>query len=188
MSELRKTAGGAPVADAPPAPAQVWDGDITVFYKDTFGPLTRFIAAMLVGRADLTAAEDIAQETMMRVIEHIRGGGVDHPQRYAFVAARNATADWLRQQRSLLDRSDAGQLYSLPDPAAMWDLSQVEVNSEVSRLLDLLPRQQALMMGLQLEGYTPVEIADMIGSSPDTVRSNLRHARNKLRHNMHSRE
>jgi DNA-directed RNA polymerase specialized sigma24 family protein len=43
-----------------------------------------------------------------------------------------------------------------------------------------LPPAQRLALALQMDGFEAAEIAEITGQNPNTVRSNLRHARQKL--------
>ena len=66
------------------------------------------------------------------------------------------------------------------DPSRL--LNYKESLASAMRALDAIPEQQAEAYRLvQIEGYTAREAARIMGSKRRTVRSNLRHARKKLR-------
>ena len=56
--------------------------------------------------------------------------------------------------------------------------------SQITTVLRKLPPAQRVVMALTIDGYSPMEISQMIHWHPDTVRSNLRHARIKLRNEL----
>jgi DNA-directed RNA polymerase specialized sigma24 family protein len=47
-------------------------------------------------------------------------------------------------------------------------------------MLKSLPAAQRVVFALHVDGYGHADIAEITGQHPDTVRSNLRHARRKL--------
>lgn len=57
----------------------------------------------------------------------------------------------------------------------------IEEHSLLLRLLQQPPRQQRLVMAWHLDGFDASEISDQLNMPPATVRSNLRHARNRLK-------
>ena len=66
------------------------------------------------------------------------------------------------------------------DPSRL--LNYKELLANVTRALDAIPDQQAKAFRLvQIEGYSAREAARIMDSKRRTVRSNLRHARKKLR-------
>ena len=78
----------------------------------------------------------------------------------------------------------------LPAEGANWaefiytdpDIAQInEENSALLRLLYKLPRKQRLVMAWHLDGFKDYEIAIQLDMELATVRSNLRHARDRLR-------
>jgi RNA polymerase sigma factor (sigma-70 family) len=66
---------------------------------------------------------------------------------------------------------------SRPRPA---DASSAEEVTHLRALADLPPRQQEVLR-LSRRGYKPAQIARLLGLSPNTVRVNLYHARNRMR-------
>jgi DNA-directed RNA polymerase specialized sigma24 family protein len=68
-----------------------------------------------------------------------------------------------------LDRSSAGE-HEEPDE-----------RGRVIAALRRLPPAQLTAMALTFDGYTPTEIAQTLHQDASTVRSNLRHARKRLR-------
>jgi RNA polymerase sigma factor (sigma-70 family) len=61
-----------------------------------------------------------------------------------------------------------------------------ELHDELLRALALLPERQRLVMVWHLDGFHDEEIARVTGMKVSTVRSNLRHAREKLRKHLGS--
>jgi DNA-directed RNA polymerase specialized sigma24 family protein len=66
-------------------------------------------------------------------------------------------------------------------PAAMWErLGLRDEAREVIEMVGLLPPAQREIMAFRIDDYTPSEIAELVGNDPQTVRSNLRAARQTL--------
>jgi RNA polymerase sigma-70 factor (ECF subfamily) len=68
------------------------------------------------------------------------------------------------------------------------DLDAFEKRLTLLRVLDRLPHRQRQIVALTYDGATPVEIAADLQMKPETVRSSLRTAREKLRAAMRSTE
>jgi RNA polymerase sigma-70 factor (ECF subfamily) len=65
-----------------------------------------------------------------------------------------------------------------PDHDATLDAGQER--SHVVGLLSALPAAQREVMAYTVDGFSPTEMAGMLGKTPEAVRANLRHARKRL--------
>lgn len=144
----------------------------------------RVKAYLLRAGATPAAAEELAQETMLRVWRKAssfdpRAGA---PSTWVFVIARNLRIDRIRADRSL-DEFD-------PDPSEEPDAPptgeavaiQKERGDRVRKALGALSREQALIIDLFYFEETPhVEIARRLGIPLGTVKSRLRLAVQRLR-------
>ncbi|UOZ05681.1 RNA polymerase sigma factor [Amycolatopsis sp. WQ 127309] len=71
--------------------------------------------------------------------------------------------------------------WSTTDRADDRPRAVVEEQPLVVELLRQLPDVQRVVMAWSLDGFDPAAIAAMTGSTPTTVRSNLRHARERMK-------
>jgi len=144
----------------------------TTFYRAAVPGLVVFLQHH---GAPLTDAAEVAQEAMIEAFRN-------------WPAIRNPHA-WVR---TVAGRKLAGRLAAVeetpteavPEPTpplpATLDTAEWEQRYEILRLLRLLPPRQRQVMAWNLDGYTPAEIADVLGLEPAAVRQNLRRARTRL--------
>ena len=133
---------------------------------------------------DDARAEDLAQETFLRAIQHADlMAALNPPQRKAwlFETAHNLYCDQARRatrEQELLARLLPGAGAEPPDPAAADALAEVEA----AGLLDQLdPGTRALFQLRYKEGYNAAELGRLFGQPPATIRTRLLKARNKLK-------
>jgi len=149
-----------------------------------FGGLVRIHQrrAYLVARAIVTVhedAEDAVQEGFVRAWSAIER--FDPSQGFAAWLNRivaNAALDMIRRRkvRSTEELSDALQS-PFRDPA-----QDAELKSRLAHALAQLPeRARSVIVLHDIEGFTHVEIGEMLGIPGGTARSDLHHARQKLR-------
>lgn len=134
---------------------------------------------LVENRAD---AEDIVQEAFLK-LWYIRDKLDEYKsvEALAVMVTKNLALDKLRAQKPMTDESD------------WWKLDAKEKNPEellgeqdavacVRKLIENLPSlQQAIITMKDIEGYEAAEIAEITGSSVETVRVNLSRARKKIR-------
>jgi RNA polymerase sigma-70 factor (sigma-E family) len=135
-------------------------------------------ALMLTGDPHL--AEDVVQETMVRAHVHWRRvQRADLPDRYVKRMVTNTylgwrRGGWFRRAVPVADVPDRG---SVPDPA-----ESSAVREELwQRLAALPPRQRAALVLRFYEDLDDTEIADVLGCSVSTVRSQISRALATLR-------
>ncbi|MCX7566127.1 sigma-70 family RNA polymerase sigma factor [Sulfitobacter sp. F26169L] len=121
-------------------------------------------------------AEDMAQETVLRLMQRMRRTKVDAPEHYAMVILHNlARARWraLGVEMVELDEDDA-----TIDPVADSRLAL----ADLQRAISALPAGQAQIMQLVMQGeFSPASIAKQLDLPQGTVMSRLARARVKLR-------
>jgi len=142
--------------------------DFDAFFRADFAPLVAFLCK---AGFEVETGRDVAAEAMLHALEawptpedprawvrRVAGRLLD--------AAGGARADWTLAG----DPQDDEKLAALVDQhAALLDL------------LAALPGQQRTVLAWSLDGFTPSQIAHALRIAPATVRSNLRHVRERLR-------
>lgn len=152
--------------------------------RDAFAGLVRLHQrrAYLVARAIVTVhedAEDAVQEGFVRAWQAIER--FDPNQGFGAWVNRivaNAALDITRRRkvRSTEELNDALQS-PFRDPA-----QDAELKSRLAEALAQLPeRARSVIVLHDIEGFTHVEIGEMLGIPGGTARSDLHHARQKLR-------
>ena len=122
-------------------------------------------------RFDVTAAEDLAQQVMMSVIEALRAGRVEDLERidrYTLGTCRNIAHSMRRASQRQLDTtlrlsSELGNAVVPP-----WDL--VESRRVEECLAGLAPRESRVLQLLFQEGQTAAEVAVVLGTTAGNVR------------------
>ncbi|GAA2492966.1 RNA polymerase sigma factor [Winogradskya humida] len=148
------------------------------FVRDDFLPV---VWSLVAQGASVEEATDATQQAMIVACQKW-----PHPSPHAFVrlVAKRVFIDATRKARtarklherlsSLYDRTPA----PAADTKAIFDAETTYVHG----LLAQLPKRQREVMVHTMEGLSAEEIADLTGQNFATVRSNLRHARIKLKH------
>jgi RNA polymerase sigma factor (sigma-70 family) len=141
------------------------------FFRDQYPVLWRAMVLLTGDRAD---AEDLAQEAMARVYE-----------RWERVEAMSSPGGYLYRVALNLHRKRRRRRFVLPPvgPEPAGDPAQlVETESEVLRLLELLPagQRQALVL-VEWLGLESSDAAPVLGISPTAVRVRVHRAKAALR-------
>lgn len=155
---------------------------------DRFGPLIRKLVWPYADSDD--EREDLYQEVCIQILEQRRkyreqgkmGGWIGS-------LARNVAKDWHRARSAHESAKDRYSIAVVPieaarhvaeDPSRLLNYGEFLAN--VRRVLDSLPDRQAKAFQLvHIEGHSPKEAGRILNVATATVRSNLRHARKKLR-------
>jgi RNA polymerase sigma factor (sigma-70 family) len=123
----------------------------------------------------LHEATDIAQETMIKAYRN--WSTIVHPEAWA---RRVASRIWANR-RAAIGEEPVG---AIPEKSVLLphltDVADWEQQHEILRILDFLPSRQRQVMAWTLNGYTPAEIAEQLGITPEAVRGSLKKARNAL--------
>ena len=180
---LGLAAGSTPSADEAQLLAlvqRIQQGDVTAF--DRLYQLTRVDAARtlrhLVGnRADV---EDLLQETYLRLLSAVKGFRAESRFRtFLYRVCSNVALSHLRWKR----RRPEDSMEVPPETvAADEDPERAAARRQAARLVELAlerlkPKKRIVFVYYELCGMTPDEIAEAVGSSVNTVRSRLHHAR-----------
>ena len=126
---------------------------------------------------DRAEAEDIVQETMIRVWnKRDEWNGLESVEAYCLTVARNLAID-----RS--EKKDSQTMEQTPDASSPYDrLVNKERLKLVHRLVGELPEKQRLIMQLRdVEGKSYKEIAAALRLTEEQVKVNLFRARQKVK-------
>ena len=159
--------------------------DFDAFVRAAWQPLLRS-AVLLCGERH--AAEDLVQETLVRLAQRwprlVRGGA--DPMPYARTVLYRLWVDTWRRRRtrpetlvaSAGDDPGAGRQLPLRHDALAVAVDRVALARALDRLT---ARQRAVLVLRYLEDRTEVETARVLGCSPNTVKSQARHALARMR-------
>jgi RNA polymerase sigma factor (sigma-70 family) len=138
------------------------------FFRSDFPRLVAFLR--LIG-ATSAEAEDAAMEAFVSAFRD--WDSITQPRAWIRVVAQRA----LMKSRVRHDRADSAfmAIHRPTNPAAEWSERE-----NVIEMLRALPQRQRIVMAYAIDGFDSEEIAQLLGISPQTVRSNLRHARKSL--------
>ena len=163
--------------------------------QDAFGPLIRKYQKgvhALVWRkiGDFHIAQEITQDAFLKAYQKL-GTLKNHNQfpGWLYVIAANLCADWFRktslpeQSLEITDPNEVTQVsysrYMAEQQATNADEARREV---VKKLLQKLPESERTVMTLYYLGEMTINaISEFIGVSPNTVKSRLSRARNRLK-------
>ncbi len=127
-------------------------------------------------------AEDVVQEIGMKLWE--RRGDLEalrSVEAYAMSAVKNRCLDYTRSPRNKTTELTE-VLHASHEQSPYISVEQADMVGFVRKMVDLLPEQQKLVIRLRdIEGYELDEIAEILGMSGGTVRTNLSRARQKIR-------
>jgi DNA-directed RNA polymerase specialized sigma24 family protein len=142
--------------------------EFDAFFRADFPPLVAFLCKAGLG---VETARDVATEAMLHALE--AWPTIDEPRA------------WVRRTAGrLLDAPDTGAAAAWSPAGDPRDGELAELVGRHARLIDLLtalPGQQRMVLAWSLDGFTPAQIATALRIAPATVRSNLRHVRERLR-------
>jgi len=123
-------------------------------------------------------AEDMAQETVLRLLQRMRRSPVHQPEHYAMTVLHNvARARWRMPDDTVVLEDDSARTAPVADARLALDT--------LHRAIAALPPAQAQVMALLLEGeQSPRAIAARLGVPTGTVMSRLARARAQLRRDL----
>ena len=144
----------------------------------------RFVghACRLMGQPE--AARDAVQEAWVAIVRGL--GGLDDPARFApwaYRIVRNKSVDWVRKQgrRRRVSRELEDLQRHEEELASSQPADDIDHGRLVAALHNLPRDRQALLALYYQDGFTVVEIADILEIPSGTVKSRLFHARNQLK-------
>ena len=128
-----------------------------------------------------STAEDLLQETYLRVTRALSERAIDHLEPFVFQTARNLALDHLRarriQGRTLLEDVPPEVVENVAAPvSSAEDAAHAEQMLERLNLSlgQLSPRQQQIFILSRLHGHSYLEIAEKLSVSLSTVQKDLK--------------
>ena len=177
----------------PNAPARTEDSDETLARQacagnqDAFGALViryqaqaRRVARAILGDAD--AADDAAQDAFLAALQHLQSFDARRPfGPWLMRIVTNAAID-NRRRRSVRRTEALDESLVAGGTGADRAAERNELSARLRVALAELPERQRVAITLfDAEGYSHAEIAEILGVPTGTVRSDVFHARRKLR-------
>ena len=179
VSEL----SGFPFEPDPMTQAKSDPGAFTRLYLRHYDAIFRYCAHRLFER---TTAEDITSEVFLKMVENFHGfdGNEKQFRNWLYRIATNAVNEHIRKttrRSAILTWVWQGSSKPGIDDSAAADESQDNQAVIKKALLMLKPDEQAIVTMRFFENLKPEEIAEVVGASASTVRSQLSRAMEKLR-------
>jgi len=159
---------------------RVQEGDLTAFeqlYQLTRVDAARTLRHLVGNRAEV---EDLLQEVYLRLLTAVKGyRGESRFRTFFYRVCSNVALSHLRWKRrrpedSFAEPPEVESLGEDPERAAARRQAARLVEAALERLK---PKKRIVFVYYELCGMSPDEIAEAVGSSVNTVRSRLHHAR-----------
>lgn len=129
--------------------------------------------------------EDILQDCYVKLWGNIDNlGHISHAKIYMFTMIKNAAIN-LNKREQLIELTDNIEEHFeqegyIPSESFMDDIFEEETNAILVKALATLPKKQRKVILLSLNGYKNSEIATLLGTTEDSVKSRKKRALKKL--------
>jgi RNA polymerase sigma factor (sigma-70 family) len=186
MSLTRLDSASAPAVPGDPSPvlerarpvAHAGEAEFAAIYEERRGELYAFLVGMT---RDADTAEDVLQDTFLRLVREARAGRMpDDVRPWLYRTAANAAIDRGRRVAAfgrllprLLDRSEPAR----PESEALRSERDAELHAALGRLA---PDRRAALL-LAARGFSGHEVAGLLGRTEGATRTLLCRARLELR-------
>jgi RNA polymerase sigma-70 factor (ECF subfamily) len=139
--------------------------DINALFNEIYPSLFRYCHRLT---ADMDIAEDVAQETFVRLLDRKPKGPEQGQRAWMFRVATNLIRDSARQEANR-GRILAGSIPPDPAPGPDTEMDRIEAIREVRKSLEQLsPRDREILL-LRHEGLSYKEIAEVMDMSFTSV-------------------
>lgn len=144
------------------------------FVHEEHRSLVKFVATL---GASWEEAEDAVGDVLTELLP--RWNQIRTPRAYCRLAAERA---WINSEVRLRKAPEAAvRGFWTPVQHGVTDSYDGLEQDDALRHLRLLNQEQRRVMAYVFDGYAPEEIAALLNKNPGTVRSNIRHARKRLK-------
>lgn len=156
---------------------------VTQIFDELREPVYRYL---LCRSATPAEADDIIQETFLRLYRHLNAGGNEGNLRgWVFRVAHNLSINEIKRYKHLFSTAPEGLAelelsHADPAPGPEELLLLKEKMARVHTAISSLSEQQKQCLYLRAEGFRYREIAEILGVTISTVAESLRRAINKL--------
>lgn len=135
----------------------------------------------LLRQSNAELAADISQQSWLKLLEQRQQfQGSCSFKTWLFCLARHALLDEFRRQQRW-GFTDIDEATALPESdSAEQQILQTQQQQQLNDAIRKLPLVQQEALLLQLEGFSLADIAMIVNSNVETVKSRLRHARSAL--------
>jgi RNA polymerase sigma-70 factor (ECF subfamily) len=159
-------------------------GDVAAFdvAYDRYRPRIFAFLSRLAGRRDI--AEDLLQETFLRLAKHARSLAPEtNLSAWLFTVARNLHVSHRRALFVDVDRLLRFGLAPRDAPPTPFERAAgAEAAARIEAAIDRLPAKYREVILLScVDGLTPAEVAAILGLSPEAARQRLSRARGMIR-------
>jgi RNA polymerase sigma-70 factor (ECF subfamily) len=167
-----------------PVPVGNPELDARSLATEAFGHLDSLYAFAWRLAHDAQSADDLVQETFTRCLASGHGlPAGSNLKAWLFRVLRNAFIDQRRREarNPIRYASDAAELDLAADSGKELEQLRNLQAQDIEAALRDLPEEQTIVVLLDLEGFSELEIAEVMGCAPGTVKSRLSRARAALR-------
>lgn len=156
---------------------------VTQMFDELREPVYRYLVCRGASPAE---ADDVIQETFLRLYQHLNAGGKeDNLRAWVFRVAHNISVNDVKRYNHLFSVAPPGfagleisQVDPTPGPEDL--LLRKEEMARVHAAMSSLSEQQKQCLYLRAEGFRYREIAEVLGVTMSTVAESLRRAIKKL--------
>lgn len=167
---------------------QAKNGNLVAFEKIlTFfeKPVLNYVYRTVGQKED---AEDLTQETFLKVYKNLKYIDMDSDfKAWIFTIATNTAYDWLRKKKGenelSLDTEGADFVVNKQSTVKLANnIENMETAFDISKLLEnLRPVHRTVLNLFYYQGFTYIEISNIISIPLNTVKTHLSRAKNSLR-------